>query len=156
MQPPEDFEDELERIRQRKLKSMFQRIRKEEEAMKTRIVIPVEDEGGLDAQISWHFGRAPYFSIIELDENGEIVSHQTVPNTSEHFGGAGKPAQNILRLQPHVVITHDMGPRALFMFQNAQVAVLRTDAETVREAITAYNRGELTELTEGCLRARHR
>ena len=36
--------------------------------MGVRIVVPVVDEGGLDARLSEHFGRAPYFAVIELDE----------------------------------------------------------------------------------------
>jgi predicted Fe-Mo cluster-binding NifX family protein len=49
-----------------------------------------------------------------------------------------------------------MGPRALSIFQNARVAVLRTIAKTLGEVIDGYNRDELEELTEGCLHARHK
>jgi len=121
-----------------------------------RIVIPVEDEGGLDARLSGHFGRAPYFAVINLDENGNVLSHETIPNLSEHFGGAGRPPDRILQLRPNALITYGMGPRALDIFQNARVAVLRANANTVREVIAAYARDELMELTEGCHHARHR
>ena len=124
--------------------------------MTVRIVIPVEDEGGLDARLSGHFGRAPYFAVINLDENGNVLSHETIPNLSEHFGGAGRPPDRILQLRPNVLITYGMGPRALDIFQNARVAVLRANANTVREVIAAYARDELMELTEGCHHARHR
>jgi len=33
--------------------------------------------------------------------------------------------------------------------------VLRTNVNTVREVIAAYNKNELEELTEGCHEARH-
>ncbi|MDQ1281302.1 MAG: Dinitrogenase iron-molybdenum cofactor biosynthesis protein, partial [Thermoproteota archaeon] len=36
--------------------------------MTVRIVIPTIDENGLDAQLSEHFGRAPYFTIVDLGE----------------------------------------------------------------------------------------
>lgn len=120
-----------------------------------RIVVPVLDERGLNAKLSEHFGRAPYFAVIDIDENGHISNQQTVPNTSEHFGGAGRPPDRILQFKPDALITYGMGPRALGIFQAARVAVLRANASTVRDVITAYNQDELEELTEGCQHARH-
>ena len=37
--------------------------------MTKRIMMPVEDNTGLEAKIAHHFGRAPYFALVELDEN---------------------------------------------------------------------------------------
>ena len=123
--------------------------------MPVKIVIPVLDEGGLDAQLSGHFGRAPYFAVIDLDEDGRVSDQSTIANTSEHFGGVGLPPHRILQLKPDALITFGMGPKALNIFQNAKVAVLRTNANTVREVVKAYNNEELSELTEGCHEARH-
>ena len=36
--------------------------------MTKRIVIPVEDKSGLEAHVAQHFGRAPYFAVVDLDE----------------------------------------------------------------------------------------
>jgi len=120
-----------------------------------RIVVPVSDDRGIDAQLSQHFGRAPFFAIIDLDEEGQVIGQGTIANTSEHFGGVGNPSDRILQLQPRALITYGMGPRALRLFQNAGVAVLRTEANTVREVVRAYNNDELQELTQGCHQARH-
>jgi predicted Fe-Mo cluster-binding NifX family protein len=78
-----------------------------------------------------------------------------VPNVGEHLGGSGKRAHIILELKPNAVITFGMGPRGLDAFQNAGVAVLRANADVVRDLIKAYNNDELEELTEGCHQARH-
>lgn len=120
-----------------------------------RIVIPVMNKTGLDAQLSEHFGRAPYFAVIELDEDKSIASQKIVPNTSEHFGGSGRPPDRILLFRPNALITYGMGPRALNIFQSAMVAVLRANANTVREVVSAYRKDELEELTEGCHHAKH-
>ena len=120
-----------------------------------RIVIPVADNSGLNSRLSEHFGRAPYFMVIEINSKGEILSVEAIPNTSEHFGGFGRPPDRILQLKPTAVVTYGMGPRALNIFQQARVAVLRASAATVREVIEAYKRNELEELTEGCREARH-
>ncbi|MEM3546049.1 MAG: NifB/NifX family molybdenum-iron cluster-binding protein [Candidatus Bathyarchaeia archaeon] len=121
-----------------------------------RIIIPTEDGSGLNARLSEHFGRAPYFIVVDLDEDNNILNVQAVLNTGEHFGGIGRPADNILRLRPNAVITYGMGPRALSIFQNARVAVLKANANTLRDVIEAYKQGVLKELTEGCRYTRHR
>jgi len=119
-----------------------------------RIVIPVIEDAGLNSRLSEHFGRAPYFMVIEMSSEGEILKVEAIPNTSEHFGGFGRPPDRILQLNPTVLITYNMGPRALNMFQQARVTVLRANALTVREVIEAFKRGQLEELTEGCRKAR--
>jgi predicted Fe-Mo cluster-binding NifX family protein len=120
-----------------------------------RFVVPVSDDRGIDAQLSQHFGRAPFFTIIDLDEDGNVIGQGTIANTSEHFGGVGLPPDRILQLKPKALITYGLGPKALRVFQNAGVAVLRTEANTVREVVTAYNNNELQELTHGCHQAHH-
>ena len=123
--------------------------------MNARIVVPVSDDRGIDAQLSQHFGRAPFFAIIDLDEEGHVIGQGTIANTSEHFGGVGLPPDRILQLKPKALITYGLGPKALRVFQNAGVAVLRTEANTVREVVRAYNNNELQELTHGCHQAHH-
>ena len=123
--------------------------------MNVRIVVPVSDEKGIDSRLSQHFGRAPFYAIIDLDENGKIIGSGTIANTSEHFGGVGLPPDRILQLRPKALVTYGLGSKALKMFQDANVAVLRTEANTVKEVVNAYNNDELQELTEGCHHAHH-
>jgi predicted Fe-Mo cluster-binding NifX family protein len=54
--------------------------------MTERIVIPVEDETGLEAKIAQHFGRAPYFAVVELDENKQVVNVKNEATTWEAQG----------------------------------------------------------------------
>ena len=56
--------------------------------MKDRIIVPTDTQQGLDAPLAQHFGRAPYYAVVELDNNGEITSVKTVPNIGEHAGVA--------------------------------------------------------------------
>ncbi|MFX0117051.1 MAG: NifB/NifX family molybdenum-iron cluster-binding protein [Candidatus Hodarchaeota archaeon] len=123
--------------------------------MVERVVIPVVDQSGLDAQLSEHFGRAPFFAVIEMDDKGTIINHRIIPNTSEHFGGFGHPPDRILQFEPDALITYGMGPRALNIFQSSKVAVLRANANTIKGVISAYIKNELKELTEGCHHAKH-
>jgi predicted Fe-Mo cluster-binding NifX family protein len=121
-----------------------------------RVVFPVVDAKGVDSRLSGHFGRAPFFSVFDLDDEGKLLDYKTVPNESEHFGGVGFPPDRILQLNPDALITYGMGPRALVRFQNARVAVLRANKSIVRDLLSAYKYDRLEELTEGCHHARHR
>ena len=123
--------------------------------MSIRIVVPVSEENGVDSKLSQHFGMAPFYAIVELDDKYNITSASTIANTSEHFGGVGLPPQRIIQLKPNALVTYGMGSRALSMFQDAKVAVLQTQAITVKDVITAYKNNELRELTEGCSHAHH-
>jgi len=123
--------------------------------MTTRIVIPVENQAGLDAAVAEHFGRAPYFAVVDLDEKGKVVSVKTESNTGEHHGGTGHPHDNLLALKPKVIVACGMGPGGLTSFQNAGVNVLKATANTVKETITLYKEGRLEKLTAGCEHAHH-
>ena len=123
--------------------------------MVTRIVVPTVNESGLNAQIAEHFGRAPYFAVVELADNGEVLDVKTVTNVGEHAGGMGYTHDNILEFRPNAIIVYGMGPRGLSTFQSAGVAVLKANANTVKEVVAAYRDDKLQELTEGCHHAHH-
>jgi len=157
MGPVENVNDEeLDEVKREKLEKMLQELKKEGgEKVRARIVVPAIDESGLNAQLAEHFGRAPYFAVVELDEKGEVGGVKTVPNVGEHCGGTGQTHDHILELKPNAIIVYGMGPRGLTGFQNAGVAVLRATANTVREVVAAYKEDRLQELTEGCHHAHH-
>jgi len=123
--------------------------------MKTTIIVPVSDDNGLNAKIAEHFGRAPLYAVVALDKDGKVESIETLENKGEHFGGEGHMHDHILERKPNAIITYGMGPRGLTGFQEAGVAVLKANADTVKDVIAAYNNDKLEELTEGCHHAHH-
>lgn len=112
-----------------------------------RLIIPVDDESGLKAQICSHFGRTPYFAVIDLDEKGQVTKLSTVSSSGEHFC---EGINFISDLKPDFMIAHGMGQRVIYNLQNAGIRVLRTSANIVNDAVNLYAKGELLELTEGC------
>src|SRR3990172_2107556 len=125
------------------------------EKLKTKIAIPVEDKNGLDARIAEHFGRAPFYAIVNLDSNRNVETIEIEENTGEHFGGQGHMHDHLLRLKPNAIVTHGMGPRGLIGFQSAGIAVLKAEGSAVRDIVAAYKDEKLEELTEGCHEAHH-
>lgn len=122
--------------------------------MTTRILIPTQDMSGV--VLADHFGRAPYFAVIDIDSNGEVIELKVHPNTGEHSGGRGHAHNNVLMHHPNAVIVQGMGPRGITSFQSQHVAVLRANSRSLEEIVQAYNRNELDELTEGCAEAHHK
>jgi predicted Fe-Mo cluster-binding NifX family protein len=120
-----------------------------------RIIVPTIDQEDLNATLAEHFGRAPYFTVVDLNDNRDVANVKTVPNVGEHAGGMGYTHDHILGLQPNAIIVYGMGPRGLNTFQSAGVAVLRANAKTVGEVVAAYKDDKLQELTEGCQHAHH-
>ena len=123
--------------------------------MPKKIVVPTIGQQGLNDNLAQHFGRAPYFTAVDLDDNGEVTNVKAVPNAGEHAGGVGHAHDNILDLKPNVIIVYGMGPRGLSTFQNTGISVLRANADTVKEVIAAYKDSKLQVLTDGCADAHH-
>ena len=122
--------------------------------MTTRILIPTYDMNG--SELADHFGRAAYFAVIEIDDNGTTIKMEVHPNMGEHSGGKGHAHNNVLKFQPRAVIVQGMGPRGIMSFQSQNIAVLKANSRSVQDIIQAYNRNELQELTEGCVDAHHK
>lgn len=107
-------------------------------------------------EVADHFGRAPFFAVIDLDDNGTTIEMKVHPNRGEHSGGRGHAHNNIQRYQPRAVIVQGMGPRGIMSFQAQNIAVLKANSRSVQEIIQAYKRNALEELTEGCADAHHK
>jgi predicted Fe-Mo cluster-binding NifX family protein len=122
--------------------------------VKIRVVIPSNTESG--KELAEHFGRAPYFTVVDLDDDGSLIAVNVYPNTGEHSGGMGHAHDNILKYNPHVVIVQGMGPRGIISFQSQNIAVLQANSRSIEDLVKAYSRNELPELTEGCAEAHHR
>ena len=116
----------------------------------TKIIIPVEDQTGPDSTVAQHFGRAPNYAIVELNQNKDIINVKTEANTNEHMGGTGHPHDTLLTQKPDYIIACGMGPGGLQSFQNAGVMVLKAQGATVKEVIGNFKAGKLKELVGGC------
>jgi len=119
-----------------------------EEKKMVKIVFPTLDDKG--ESIGQHFGRVPYYAWFEV-KDGKVIDQGVAPNDSEHFGGVGLPPERIALLHPDAMIVLGLGGRAIAMFQERNIAVLQAIGESSAENIDLFVKGELKELTEGCL-----
>ncbi|CAB49679.1 NifB/NifX family molybdenum-iron cluster-binding protein [Pyrococcus abyssi] len=108
--------------------------------------------GGLDDRVNQAFGRTPTFTIVDVDENGNIVNVQVVPNPgySQPRGAGVTAAQFCIDQGADVVIAGQFGPNSYGVLQAAGMKfVSAPPTMTVKEAIEAYLRGELTQAIMG-------
>ena len=81
-----------------------------------RIAVSADNKQGLDSVVSPHFGRCPYFVLVDL-EGSQVQGVREVDNP---FYGDHQPGQVpgfIASLRANVMLTGGMGGRAIMFFQ---------------------------------------
>jgi len=96
----------------------------------------------LSSKIDPRLGRAAYIIIYDT-ENGDVAVLDN-KEFSELVGGAGvKVAESIVGKTVEYVISQNFGPKALKVFQAANVKAAVLSEGTVAEAIELLKRGQL-------------
>lgn len=111
-----------------------------------RLVFPISEFDDEYSIISDHFGRAPFYAVVEVSEDGKIVSVEARENTSEHMGGRGLPPELIAGFNPDFMVVKGMGPRAINMFQTRGITVLMCNALSIIEAVQLFLKGKLGDV----------
>ncbi len=96
------------------------------------------NKGGLDDQIADRFGRAPTFTIVELDDNTlEIKNVYVVENPGSKAGsGAGvRAVQKLVDEKVNIVIGPNPGPNAYIALQQSGIKVYAITGMTAKEAL---------------------
>jgi predicted Fe-Mo cluster-binding NifX family protein len=120
---------------------------------RTRIAFSVDFDGGLDSLVSHHFGRCPYYVLVDV-EGREV---REVSARENPFYNAHQPGQvpRFLRQQDaDVIVTGGMGRRAIAIFEAENVETVTGAQGTVAEALADYLGGRLAG-AEPCRESRH-
>jgi predicted Fe-Mo cluster-binding NifX family protein len=104
-----------------------------------KIGVPTAGDGGLDAAIADHFGRAPVFTIV--DTASEAI--ETVENRGHHQGGSSPPPVTLAEAGAEAVLAGQIGRGAVTRFEDRGIEVYRGASGSVQEAIDAWEAGEL-------------
>jgi len=118
-----------------------------------RVCIPTTGIKGLDEEVSDHFGRAPTFTIVDI-ETGEV---KVVENRSEHMGGFGKPPEHLASENVQAMLCSGMGPRAIDMFAQYGIRVFMGARGTVRDTLALWKSGSMVSASDevACKEHRH-
>ena len=108
-----------------------------------RIALACEDNQGLRGQISQHFGRCPYYLIVDV-EGDEIVKTDNVANPFYQNHIPGKVPQFINEQGVNVMIAGGMGPRAIDMFTGLGIEVVTGAIGVAGNVLQAYLGGQIS------------
>ncbi len=108
-----------------------------------RICLPTVSELGLAARLSPHFGRAPYFTIVD-DETGAV---QVLRNDRQHQQhGHCDPLGGLADVAADAVVCRGVGAHALMLLEQRGLPAYTTEAWTVAEALEAFRGGRLVRM----------
>jgi predicted Fe-Mo cluster-binding NifX family protein len=107
-----------------------------------RIAIAADDNGGLDGMVGHHFGRCPFFLLVDV-EDGEIVDEKTVDNPFYAGHQPGMVPEFIQSQGADVMISGGMGRRAIAFFEEFGIATATGAAGSARETLERYLAGDL-------------
>jgi len=110
-----------------------------------KIAVSVKEKN-LSGEVSDVFGRSPYFVIAEI-ENGEIKKTEIIENkNADQMGGAGiSTAQLMAEKNVNAVITGNVGPRALDVLKQFNIAIYYGDGK-VEEILQKFIDGKLEKM----------
>jgi len=111
-------------------------------------IIPVREINGLDSKVHGHFGRAPYFIILKLDDKGgveiEDFYYNEFINEKDLIHIGVKVIKAVIKHKLDLVFTAKIGEISFHMLKDNFIDIYRVNAgETVREIIERYRKGEI-------------
>lgn len=107
-----------------------------------RIAISAENKNGLDSPIGSHFGRCPYFVLVDVaGQEVEAVSVVDNPYYASH--APGQVPSFIHGQGATVMLAGGMGQRAVSFFQEYGIQVATGAVGTVRDALHSFLTGDL-------------
>lgn len=109
-----------------------------------RVSIPCMGDNGMEEKVSSHFGRAPMFAIYNTDT--EELSF--VPNKSEHMGGSGKPPRIMEEENVDIMLTANLGRRAISMFEDIGINVFCGARGSISDTLEMWRDNQLEEATK--------
>lgn len=107
-----------------------------------RVAVSVDDHNGLDSVVSPHFGRCPYYVLVDLDgQEAKQVNVVSNPNYGRH--APGTVPTFIQNQGANVMLAGGMGRRAIALFEQYGIQAASGASGTVRHALEQYLGGEL-------------
>ncbi|MGQ9675650.1 MAG: NifB/NifX family molybdenum-iron cluster-binding protein [Chloroflexota bacterium] len=109
-----------------------------------RIAVSADSANGLNSRVSLHFGRCPFFVLVDIDEDGTIRNVTSVANPCYGNHAPGQVPAFINSQGVNVMVSGGMGAGAISFFNQYGIGVATGASGTVADAIEAYFDGALS------------
>jgi len=107
-----------------------------------KIAIPSMAPGGLEAEISAHFGHSDVFTMVKIEDN-KITGAELVPNPPHSQGGCMAPVMLLKENGADAIIVTGIGMRPLMGFNQVGIQVFAGAAGTLEFVVNEYLAGRL-------------
>ena len=108
-----------------------------------RIALSIENNNGLESTVAHHFGRCPYFALVDV--NGKEVEVLNIIENPFYEGHQPGQVPGFIHSQKaDVMLSGGMGGRAIQFFQQFGIETATGAAGTVRTALESYLGGALS------------
>ncbi len=108
-----------------------------------KIAIPSTDKHGLESYVEEHFGRARYYTIIDVDEKEKkIINVETVETPFIEHGPGDIPSW-LHSKNVDVVLALGMGPRAVNFFESFGIKVITGVTGKIKDVVDGFLNGTL-------------
>ena len=108
-----------------------------------RIAISTETNNGLDSVVAHHFGRCPFFALVDVEER-EVKAVEVIDNPFYAGHQPGQVPGFIHSQNANVMLSGGMGRRAIDFFQQYGIEAATGADGTVQTALESYLGGELS------------
>jgi len=113
-----------------------------------RIAIPVQEDRGLDSRISQHFGKSPYFILIDLHRDGPrtwfVVDN---PGARIERKRGIEAAHLLARHKADVLVAKEVGEGPYHALRDNSIQIFALNEESnIERVLDAFSRKELTSL----------
>ena len=103
-----------------------------------------DDEKGLDGVVAYHFGRCPYYTFVEVEENKtKDVKVEKTSFLDSHQ--PGDVPNYIAQHRANVIFTGGMGPKAQDYFSSLGVKPVTGVYGRVEDVLNGYLKGNITQ-----------
>ena len=109
-----------------------------------KIVVTAESNNGLDSIVAQHFGHAPFFIIVDLEDN-KVIATKGIANPFSERHEPGEIPGFIKEQNADVMLSGGMGGRAIKFFQDAGIQTATGASGTVRQSLDNFLEGNLSD-----------
>jgi len=112
-------------------------------------IFPVRNIDGLNSRLHGHFGRAPYFLIVTLNDSQADIDDFYLNEHLEDKGHIGlKVIKTIIKYKIDLLFTCRIGEISFHMLKNNFIDIYKVDeGRTIDEIIRSYKSGQLKSIT---------
>lgn len=113
--------------------------------MNQKIVFPTNENFGLLSKRNAHFGRANFYTVVEVSREGNIEDVVVVKNEGHKASGCGGAVENICVLGADALIVSGIGGSPLQGFAQKGLAVYHDNVSiNVAQSLEAFLANQLT------------